>query len=91
MRLSLEKKVSEDLVENNFFRVSGNTTVSVVRVSLRRSEHGKAVRCQVVHPALSALMDVKTFLDVQCKLFTSNKNLHEKEAVSQYLSIFCAA
>jgi hypothetical protein len=41
--------------------------VSSLRLSLRRGDHGKSVRCQVIHPALNTTMDVKTFLDIQCK------------------------
>jgi hypothetical protein len=41
--------------------------VSSLRLSLKRADHGKLLRCQVTHPALTTVMDIKTFLDIQCK------------------------
>jgi hypothetical protein len=39
----------------------------VLKLVLKRVDHGKSLRCQVDHPALTTVMDIKTFLDIQCK------------------------
>ncbi len=49
------------------FLFGAGNTVSSLRLSLKRADHGKLLRCQVTHPALTTVMDIKTFLDIQCK------------------------
>ncbi len=51
--------------------------MSSLRLSLKRADHGKLLRCQVPHPALTAVMDIKTFLDVQCKWIGMQPSLDE--------------
>jgi len=41
--------------------------VSTIHLSMTRGEHGKSVRCEAKHPALTKMVDVKSFLDIQCK------------------------
>ncbi len=45
---------------------AGNV-VSTMTLRMNRVDHGKAVRCEAIHPALTSVVDVKSFLDVQCK------------------------
>ena len=45
----------------------GVSTVSRVNVPVTKADNGKEVRCEVVHEALSSLLDTRTQLDVQCK------------------------
>ena len=48
---------------------SAGNVVSTVTLRMSRRDHGKALRCSAVHPALTTIVDVKSFLDVQCKCF----------------------
>lgn len=46
---------------------AGNA-VSTINLSMTKGDHGKTIRCEATHPALTSVVDVKSFLDVQCKL-----------------------
>ena len=43
------------------------TTVSRVRIPVSQADHGKAVRCEVVHEALTRSLEAETSLDIQCE------------------------
>ena len=42
-------------------------TVSSVRLPVSRLDNGKEVRCEVIHEALTTIMEVSTTLDIQCE------------------------
>ena len=42
-------------------------TVSIVSFPVDQADHKKEIRCEVVHEALTNILEVATNLDVQCK------------------------
>ena len=58
----------ELLTAHRTINPAGNV-VSTIALQMSRTDHGKALRCSAEHPALTTIVDVKSFLDVQCKHF----------------------
>ena len=57
-----------DRVIENVDQVTG-ITVSTVRLPVSRLDNDKEIRCEVIHEALTTILEVSTKLDIQCKYY----------------------
>ena len=42
-------------------------TVSSLTLPVSRADNGKEIRCEVIHEALTTILEVSTALDIQCE------------------------
>ena len=57
-----------DRVIENVDQVTG-LTVSTVRLPVSRLDNDKEIRCEVIHEALTTILEVSTKLDIQCEYY----------------------